>query len=86
MHGISAPRARAPTVEEGAFHVHCVPEHHAGAVRFIEKHARIIKLPGGAWRVWLRSAGLRVYGSTRQAALNEAANRVKGHPINELLP
>ena len=63
----------------------CVPDHHSGAIRFLERHARITKLPGGGWRVWLRSAGIRVYGSTRWSALDEAARRVKGRAYNELL-
>lgn len=63
-----------------------VPSHHPGAVRFLERHARITQLPGGSWRVWLRSAGIRVYGSTREKALSEAVQRVRGRPISELLP
>ena len=63
----------------------CVPEHVPGAIRFLEQHARITKLPGGGWRVWLRSAGIRVYGSTRWSALEEAAGRVQGRSFNELL-
>jgi hypothetical protein len=45
----------------------------------------MVKLPGGSWRVWLRSADLRVYGSTRWAALDEAACRVKGRLLSEVL-
>ena len=70
------PTAKAPGL--------CVPSHHPGAVRFLEQHARIIKLPGGSRRVWLRSADLRMYGSTRWAALDEAASRVKGRLLSEV--
>jgi hypothetical protein len=62
----------------------CVPDHHAGAIRFLEEYALITKLPAGSWRVWLRRAGLRVYGSTRWAALREAAERVEGRRVDEL--
>jgi hypothetical protein len=62
----------------------CVPDHHAGAIRFLEVHALITKLPAGSWRVWLGHAGIRVYGSTRWAVLREAAEQVKGRRIDEL--
>lgn len=62
-----------------------VPSQHLVAVRFLEQHARITKLPAGSWRVWLRKAGIRVYGSTREAALAEAAKRVKDRPLKQLL-
>lgn len=77
--------AEPPTHLAPGASVRCVPDHQAGAVRFLEEHARITKLPAGSWRVWLRYAGLRVYGSTRAAALNEAAQRVKGRPVDGLL-
>lgn len=80
-----APPSRAPKPVPRPECFQCAPDHYAGAIQFLEQHARIVKLPGGNWRVWLRAANLRVYGSTRYAALIEAAGRVRGRPLSELL-
>jgi hypothetical protein len=53
---------------------------HASAVHFLQERAQITKLLTGSWRVWLRSKGIRVYGATRWAALDEAAKRLLNLP------
>ena len=45
----------------------------AQAERLVETEARIIKLPGGCWRAWLRRRGVVGYGTTRPLAIQDAA-------------
>lgn len=47
----------------------------AHASRFAETNGRIIKLPGGCWRAWVRHNGQRFlgYGSTRANAIRDVA-------------